>query len=169
MFLSIQELQLRKLRIHETLRPGMIEFLDQLRQGTPLEVDGTAELTAATGEIRLKGHLSVSVEAECDRCLDTASFPIDTSFDLIYRPISRTLAGEVIVAEDESEVGFYQGAGLELADVLREQVLLALPMQKVCRQECKGICPICGQNRNLAACDCQPRLMDDRWSGLRNL
>jgi len=170
MFLSVQELQLRKVRIEETFRPGMIEFFDQqLRQATPLEVGGAAELTAATMEIRVKGHLRVSMEAECDRCLEVASFPIDTDFDLVYRPTSRTSAEEVIVAEDEIEVGFYRGAGLELADVLREQVLLSLPMQRICREDCKGICPLCGQNRNVVACNCHPALIDDRWSGLRNL
>ncbi len=170
MFLSVQELQVRKVPIHETFRPGVIEFFDQqLRQATPLEVGGTAELSSSTMEIRVKGHLAVRMEAECDRCLEAASFPIDTDFDLVYRPVPDFSAEEVIVAEDESEVGYYRGGGLELADVLREQVLLALPMQRICREDCKGICPVCGENRNLVLCNCQQRLPDDRWSVLRGL
>ncbi len=170
MFLNVQELQWRKVRFQESFRPGVIEYLDdRLRQATPLEAGGTVELSPATMEIRVRGHLSVRMEADCDRCLETAGFPVETDFDLVYRPMSRTLADEVILAEDESEVGFYQGGGLELMDLLREQVVLALPMQRVCCEDCKGICPVCGQNRNLAACDCHPHPADDRWAVLREL
>ena len=47
--------------------------------------------------------------------------------------------------------------------------LLSLPMQRICREDCQGICPICGQNRNLAECGCQVKTPDDRWAALRNL
>ena len=67
------------------------------------------------------------------------------------------------------EVGYYEGNGLPLNDVLREVVLLALPMQLVCSEDCKGICPVCGQNRNQRACGCQPVAADDRWSKLKDL
>jgi len=66
-------------------------------------------------------------------------------------------------------VGFYDGPGLELNDILQEQVLLALPLQRVCREDCQGICPICGQNRNETECDCRTQIRDERWSALRNL
>ena len=55
-------------------------------------------------------------------------------------------------------------------DILQEQVLLAMPMQRVCSQECKGICPVCGRNRNETACDCHVESDgDERWSALRKL
>jgi uncharacterized protein len=76
---------------------------------------------------------------------------------------------EVEIDEGEAEIGFYEGGGLELQDILREQILLALPMQRVCSQVCKGICPACGKNRNEAACDCKPDSANDRWGALRNL
>ena len=64
---------------------------------------------------------------------------------------------EVEIDEGEAELGFYQGGGMELEDILREQILLAMPMQRVCREDCKGICPTCGGNRNETPCDCKPR------------
>jgi uncharacterized protein len=67
------------------------------------------------------------------------------------------------------EVGYYEGSGLELNDVLREVVLLAVPMQLVCEETCKGICPDCGQNRNQIACDCHAKAVDDRWSKLHEI
>ena len=66
-------------------------------------------------------------------------------------------------------MGFYEGDGLELNDVLREFVLLALPMQRLCKEDCVGICPVCGQNRNKQACQCQTAATDDRWSALKEV
>ncbi len=56
-----------------------------------------------------------------------------------------------------------------MQDVLREQVLLAVPLKAVCREECKGICPQCGRNRNQESCQCAPELPDPRWDALKEL
>jgi uncharacterized protein len=77
--------------------------------------------------------------------------------------------GEDEIDEAAVEVGFYESNGLELDDVLREVVLLALPMQIVCTEACKGICPVCGQNRNQRDCRCQTKAADDRWNSLKSL
>lgn len=172
MFFSVRDLELRKARFNVAIPPGQIEFLDQkLRQATPLEAEGTVELVANTlGEIRVTGHLKVRMEAECDRCLESAYFPLDEPFDVYYRPSDSTEnRAETAIDEGESEVGFYEGGGLELNDVLREEILLLLPMQRICSESCKGICPVCGRNRNQAECHCHVQPADDRWSALRNL
>ncbi len=170
MFLNVQELQLHSIPIAEVFRPGAIDFFDaQLRQVSDLTVSGMAELKPATMEIRVRGHLTVQMEADCDRCLEAAAFPIVVDFDLIYRPLPTVFADEVFLTEEETEVAFYRGLGLELADVVREQVLLALPMQRICRPDCRGICPVCGENRNLITCNCRNPWQDDRWSVLRDL
>jgi len=172
MFLSLQEMELRKLRFDETFPPGEIEFLEaKVRQASPLQVAGSAELLPnIEGEIRIRGHLSVRMVSECDRCLEAVSFPIDLDFDLFYEPAAASPEAEDRkIDAGESEIGFYEGDGLELEEVLQEQVLLALPMQRVCREDCRGICPVCGQNRNVIACDCEVKPVDDRWASLRNL
>ena len=76
---------------------------------------------------------------------------------------------EISVDESEADLGFYQGEGIELDDVLREYILLALPMQKLCKEDCKGICPVCGQNRNQVDCQCKTTPMDPRWESLKSL
>lgn len=172
MFLSLKDLELRKVQFDLSFPPGEVEFFDpKLWQTTPLQVKGEAELLEHTEEIRIRGHLRVQMEGECDRCLETASFPVDTSFDLLYRPMLKAIGEgpEVEVAEEETEVGFYDGSGVELRDVIREHVLLSLPMRKVCSEACKGICPECGQNRNQAQCQCEVKTADDRWAALRHL
>jgi len=172
MFLSIKEMELRKVRFDESFQPGEIDFSgSEINQSSPLHAEGRAELLANTdGEVRIKGHLNVTMESACDRCLGHAVFPLDANFDLFYRPNS-SLAGddEVAIDEGEAEMGFYEGAGLELEELLREQVLLMLPMQRVCSSDCKGICPVCGRDRNEAGCDCREKTVDDRWGALRNI
>ncbi len=171
MFLHIRQLQLGRIRFNESYEPGTIDFFDpQLRQCTLIEASGTADLSEALMEIRVRGHLNTSVEIACDRCLEPAIFPIDTDFDLVYRPAAYVPDKEEVNVEDaESELGFYEGEGLELSDVIREQVLLSLPMHRICQENCKGICPVCGQNRNVTACDCHLVPKDDRWAGLKDL
>ena len=76
---------------------------------------------------------------------------------------------EVSINQAETEISYYQGDGLLLEDVLREQVLLALPLRAVCREDCKGLCPHCGKNLNLEQCNCAEPLEDPRWSVLKDL
>jgi len=91
-----------------------------------------------------------------------------SSFDLRYRPVSRIGAGEdeVELAPEDIEVGFYTGDGLFLADVVAEQVNLALPMKVLCGEECHGLCPHCGANLNRERCRCGPRPVDPRLAPL---
>ena len=172
MFLSIKEMEVRKVRFAETFEPGEIDFKDaEVEQAGPLRAEGVAELLANTdGEVRIRGKLSVRMKAICDRCLGEAVIPLETELDLFYQPMSLIARDEEIeIDEGEAEIGFYEGQGMELEDLLKEQILLLLPMQKVCREECKGICPLCGKNRNEAACQCKLVTADDRWKALRDI
>lgn len=172
MLLSIKEMEVRKVRFDETFPPGEIDFSgSEVTQTAPLHALGTAELLHNTGgEVRIQGRMTTTVEAVCDRCLGTATFPIDSPFDLFYRPEADLPSDdEVAIDEGEAEIGFYKDPGIVLEDVLSEQVMLQLPMQKVCSEACAGICPTCGVNRNTVPCACHPAPADDRWSALRNL
>jgi uncharacterized protein len=172
-FFTVRDLEVRARSFDVELAPGSIEYLDpKLRQVGPLTAQGKVELAVeATGEIRVKGHLAVKMAAECDRCLEPGVFPVDSDFELYYSPLSNEYEGgeERALDKEETEVGFYEGDGIELDDVLREFVLLALPMQRLCQENCAGICPVCGQNRNKQACECSTAKADDRWEALKNL
>ena len=170
MFLSVQELERKPIRFDVSFRPGEIDFEDtNIRQTSPLTTEGVAELLGNTlGEVRIRGKVRAEFETQCDRCLEPVGVPLENAYDLFYRPAETAGAGaEREIDEAESQIGFYEGAGIELADVLREHVLLSLPMRQVCSAECKGICPQCGQNRNTGACNCSVKPQDDRWSALR--
>jgi uncharacterized protein len=171
MLLSIKEMEVRKLRFAETWKPGEFDFSDSgFTQTGPLVAQGVAELLPNTGdEVRVKGSVVTDLETECDRCLGKASFHIDVPFDLFYKPADTVGEDEeAAIDEGEAEIGFYELPGLELEDILREQVLLQLPMQRICSESCKGICPICGANRNETNCRCEAHPADDRWMALKD-
>jgi uncharacterized protein len=95
--------------------------------------------------------------------------PLSGSFDLIFRPQAADAdPGERSITPDETEIGYYEESGLSLEDVVREQVLLSLPSRTLCKEDCKGLCPRCGQNLNLATCNCNPT-SDPRWNALAGL
>lgn len=172
MFFSIQDLQVRKKQFDTDFEAGEIDYGEAgLQQVGKLHTEGQAELLNNTlGEIRIRGRLHVELEAPCDRCLEPVRFPIAGDFDLFYRPEPKgPQPHEAALDEGESEIGFYRGSGIELKDVLREHILLSLPMHQVCREECAGICPICGQNRNAGTCSCKTEQVDERWAALRSL
>jgi uncharacterized protein len=174
-FISVKELELKKVHFEVAFPPGEIEFQDdgdRLSQATPLRAEGSAELLPHTfGEIRVRGHLAVTMRCDCNRCLEPAEFPIDSSFDLFYRPVEVAPEEdeEIEIDAGEAEVAFYEGDRIDLKEILREHVLLSMPMQRICRADCLGICPVCGQNRNLINCGCEAKLVDDRWSALKKV
>lgn len=165
MFLDIHELELHKIDFRETLPPGRIDFGRDIKQAESLAVQGSAELLES--EIRLRGSLRTAVEILCDRCLEPSRHEVALDFDLFYQPMKAIAANEdVEIRPADLEIGFYEGNGLLLEDVLKEQVLLALPVKNVCRPDCAGLCPECGQNLNQAKCDCRPSMKDLRWAQL---
>jgi uncharacterized protein len=73
------------------------------------------------------------------------------------------------VTDAEAEIGYYQGEGILLDDVVREQVLLAAPLKVTCREDCKGLCPHCGKNLNQEQCSCAVALEEPRWAPLKEI
>jgi uncharacterized protein len=170
LFVSVQELELRKIQFDLDFAAGEIDF-GGLRQFGPLHTEGQVELLSNTlGEIRIRGNVRGEIETECDRCLEPVRRPVDSGFDLFYRPTpDSTAPHELAIDEGEAEIGFYEDGGIDLTDVIREYVLLSWPMRQICKEECQGICPQCGQNRNTGRCQCETKLVDERWSALRDL
>jgi uncharacterized protein len=172
MLLSIKEMEVKDLPFDRVLQPGEIDFSDYgITQKGTLKARGVAQLLPDTGDqVRIQGTVTADLDADCDRCLTPSSFHVDAPFDLFYKPAETAPTGdEESIDEGDTEIGFYEMPGLELEDILREQVLLKLPMQKLCRLDCKGLCPVCGGNRNEVDCHCETHPGDDRWIGLKDV
>src|SRR5580658_10792724 len=156
MFIEIKDLEIHPVDFREEFGPGAIDLGEEVRQQSPLRSEGRADLVEehhgkhqVVQDIRIKGKLQTSVEVACARCLDPVVHAVDRSFDLLYRPQGIDSGhAELSVTDAEAEIGYYQGEGLLLEDVLREQLLLALPLKTLCREDCKGLCSQCGKNLN---------------------
>jgi uncharacterized protein len=177
MLIEIKELERHPLDFDEHLAPGEIDFGPEVHQKSKLNSKGRAQLVQehegrhhVINDIRVVGHLSAKFELACARCLDPITSDVASNFDLLYRPLGADAGKEELsVTAAEAEVSYYQGEGVLLEDVLREQVLLALPLRAICREDCKGLCPHCGKNLNLEQCNCAEPLEDPRWSALKDL
>lgn len=169
MFLDVKELAVRKIRIRKSYAPGTVDFrTGDFRQIEPLEVRATAELVE--GQIRVTGELHTRLELQCARCLESVHEDIAREFDLFYRPLaSMTKEEEECLKLDDTEIAFFEGEGMFLADVLAEQVILALPMKAICRSDCRGLCPQCGVNLNNEECRCESHAADPRMAPLARL
>lgn len=165
------------LSLHLQIPEGQVDYALDVRQVGPLSVNGRAELLVenhghqeTVEDIRVRARIEGRFELLCARCLTGVLTPVDAAFDLIFRPEGVDAeAGEHAISEDETEIGYYEKSGLPLEDVVREQVLLTLPGRALCREECKGLCPHCGADRNATECACDNTVADSRWHALAGI
>jgi uncharacterized protein len=177
MFIDIQQLEVHAVDFEQEYPPGEIDLGPEWQQKTPLHASGRAQLVEEIHgkherikDIRLNGSLDASFELACARCLEPVVHPVVRSFDLLYRPLGADAGREELsVTSAEAEISYYEGEGLLLEDALREQVLLALPLKAICREDCKGLCPHCGKNLNIEQCSCAEPMEDPRWSALKEI
>lgn len=177
MFISIHELELHEVSFHEEIPPAVIDLGPDIHQKSPLRTSGRATLVEENRgkkqkveDIRLQGDLATRLELRCARCLEPVTRDVSGVFDVLYRPLGVDAGqNDRSIGDAEAEIGYYTGEGVLLEDVLREQVLLTLPMRTVCREECKGLCPHCGRNLNQGQCQCAATAPDDRWSALKEI
>jgi len=177
MLFEIRELEAHAIDFEEHIAPGVIDFGPDIRQSTDLDTSGRAQLVREQhgkhnfiNDIRVAGDFRTRVELLCARCLEPITREVVRKFDLLYRPQGSDAGKEELsVTAAEAEVGYYQGAGLLFEDVLREQILLALPLKAICREDCRGLCPHCGKNLNVEQCACAEPLQDPRWLALKDI
>jgi uncharacterized protein len=173
------DLQKEPLEFRQEIAEGAIDYAPDTRQVGVLPVTGRADLIVEhrgpqeqVEDIRLRAEYRGQFEVLCARCVEPVAVPLTGEFDLLFRPENADAeAGERAITEDETEIGYYGKSGLELEDVVREQVLLSLPGRTLCTPDCKGLCAHCGQNLNVMQCGCagSAGLKDPRWSALQGL
>jgi len=155
-FIDLKDLAHDKLSFKARFEPGVIDFAsDNVRQVGDLDWSITAE--RAGTEIRIAGNLETSLEITCSRCLEPAQIRVSKPFDLFFRERDEQMFdedAEVELEEEDTRTAFFTGTKLAIGDILREQVLLALPMKALCTVDCKGLCPACGTNLNSGGCGC---------------
>lgn len=127
-------------------------------------------ITRTEHKVVVEGEFAAIAELECDRCLQPVQLPISSDFRLEYVTPDTYMSFETVeLAQEDLALSTFDGEVIDVDDIVREQVLLAIPTQAICRENCKGFCPVCGADRNITDCNCSATEIDPRWDGLRDL
>lgn len=143
-------------------RENELDIPSTLRVADDLTVDflrGKINMSRTSRGILVQGTLSTQLRGECTRCLDDVTIPLEVPVEELFVYPPEPDAAFII---DDSGI-------MNLAPLIREETLLAMPKHVLCRPDCAGLCPTCGANRNEGACDCDQDVIDPRFAALKAL
>ncbi|MBI3359005.1 MAG: DUF177 domain-containing protein [Nitrospirae bacterium] len=105
-------------------------------------------------DVHIRGSLSAHLLLSCGRCLNSFDYPVASEFyvDCTHEEKSPISGQEHRLYGEELNLHFYQGDTLEINEIIENQIHLEIPMAPLCKEDCKGLCPICGEDLNLALC-----------------
>ncbi|MCJ7426749.1 MAG: DUF177 domain-containing protein [Dehalococcoidales bacterium] len=144
--------------------------MDVTGDGNTSWLQGKVSLTRTDRGILFNGVLKTDVELACSRCLSPFPCPLTLKIAEEYFPTVDVVSGVPLPLPDE--FGCFtidENHELDLTDAVHQYALLAIPMKPLCRQDCAGLCPVCGQNLNLGECNCLPPEADPRWAKLKQI
>lgn len=145
----------------ETIAPDL-ELDDRFDR--PIKV--AAMLDKSGKQLRLEAKVETEGQFICDRCLEKFRRSVGAAYSLVY------LQESPAFSEPERLETQYISPDTNMIDLgedVRQFLLLALPIKMLCREECKGLCALCGQNLNSARCSCSDKEIDPRWEALRKI
>ncbi|MDO9534597.1 MAG: DUF177 domain-containing protein [Bacillota bacterium] len=120
--------------------------------------------------VLIKGNWHVQFKGECSRCMEQSSFIIKDSF---YEEFNQLSSGEDLqdhyVHGDIGDVCVFKGDTLDLGEYFRQSYFMSQPLKILCKSECKGLCPVCGINKNKGDCNCNEGNIDPRWALLQKI
>jgi uncharacterized protein len=141
---------------------------DRVSLGEPPVVSG--DIRQKGQRVRVHGRVSGSVQVECDRCLKLATLPVDSRFDVEYVTAEDYQAQRAVeLGEDDLNLSVFDGEAVDIDELVTEELLLAVPDHVLCNESCKGMCAVCGVDKNSAECNCDTQQVDSRWAGLKEL
>ncbi len=134
------------------------------------DVKVSAKLEKHIAQTEIEGEISTMLEIDCSRCLTQVENDLKIPFSAAFvTPENYSQNKEKELDAEELDVSVIENEEIDLAELVREQILLAIPAQFLCREDCKGLCPVCGGNKNLIDCNCKFEEIDPRWSALKNI
>jgi uncharacterized protein len=146
-----------------------LDFTDErVRLTESPEISG--RVVRKGSQIFVNGRLSAQAQVDCDRCLRSIDLPVRTEFNLHYVTAAdyKTMYAAAL-EESDLALSVFDGEAIDVDEIAREQVLLAVPTRSLCREDCKGFCPTCGADKNLKECGCRIEDSDPRWAGIKDL
>jgi uncharacterized protein len=130
-------------------------------------ITGAVELSKHGLDILVRGHLAGRFALPCSRCLESFTSPLAADFDLLLVPGPPAgLSAEEELSQPDLDLDYYTGEVVDLESILREQIILMLPIKPLCEEDCKGLCPRCGANLNRETCHCQTEAVNSPFAHL---
>ena len=131
---------------------------------------GEVSLVRTNRGILAEADLSAEVEVTCCRCLQPFTANLALNFEEEYFPVIDIFSGASLILPEEPGCFTIDARHtLDLTEAVRQYILLAIPMKPLCREDCAGLCPVCGRNLNDDKCNCSVQEIDPRWSQLGKL
>ena len=144
-----------------------VKFDDDIKVIGPL--NGYVRMRRTNQGLLVDGWVELTLELSCNRCLKEFELPMHVNFEELFYPTVDVVSGLPLAPFDEDEIFPIDARHqVDLTEAIRQNLLLNLPMMVVCQEDCKGLCPQCGQNLNLGSCECEPEV-DARLSVLKTL
>ncbi len=154
----------QKLNLEE--RPEVLKLkAEDVTFEKPIKVE--LSVTKSQDQLICRGKVRTSAKMECSRCLAEYEESISSDLDFVI-----DLAGNLEQVKSEEEGYFFaepSSAFFEIDDLVREAIILSLPLKPLCSEDCKGLCPICGTDLNKSQCSCVKEKTDPRWDQLKGL
>ncbi len=155
-------------KISLVLEPGSIEL-----DGEGITLDGKIEFKGEAerfaGKPHIRGEIDADITLDCTRCLEPLAKHLEIPFEDVFAGADgQAGSDDNEIALDELDESPAVEGKVDIAEIIREQILLAMPEQAYCREDCKGLCPKCGANRNLIDCKCADDDIDPRWAALKS-
>ncbi|MEQ8200809.1 MAG: DUF177 domain-containing protein [Syntrophomonadaceae bacterium] len=165
------KLNLRRLKLHSReseqfpiSTAGHDQFLDELGGKFAAPIEGGVSVENTGSMFIGQGRLKTKVQLPCSLCLREFIYPIDTEFDITLVERGQSSA----VNPDEGFV-IFDGDEADIDSELQQAIFMAIPIRPVCSDDCQGLCPVCGQDKNVQPCTCQEDKTDPRWAKLKDL
>lgn len=166
MIINLAELSDNEKNFKFTSQPELEE--ETVRLIKPAEITG--KLRKGLAQVDVTGEIKGEAEINCTRCLSSFISKLDIPFKVAYvSEENYTQSQEVEIRNEDLEIAVYENEEINLDELVREQILLNLPTQAFCRENCKGLCEKCGANKNTEDCNCEAKEVDPRWAALKNL
>ncbi|HEY6839070.1 MAG TPA: DUF177 domain-containing protein [Geobacteraceae bacterium] len=150
--------------------PSLVEMKEAAECDFLAPVRLEVTITREYDHIRVQGQVGTAVRLSCSRCLADYETDISSAFTIFYTPTSGELLDEEIELTEEDLVSAgYEGDEIDLAPVVAEQIIMAIPLKPLCKEECLGLCSNCGADLNVAPCECERAAVNLKFSALQNL
>lgn len=178
MLINIKDLSPEGLRFEDCINPGQLPDLVALQENEEGRFEGPLtvrlRVTPTAGMVQVEGRITGKATLACSRCLADVDCPLQTTFRLTF---TGTLPGEAADSPSDAhelqaeELGLVliEGDQIDFRAIIQEQVILAIPMQPLCREDCRGLCAHCGANLNDGPCHCRGTDIDPRLAILKTL